>query len=340
MRQFATLDSAERATFINEAAARLGVVPTLIEKDFWVCWMLGRIFETEAVGSDVVFKGGTSLSKVFKAIKRFSEDIDLSVSPERLGFDVSGIEDATSSQRKKRFKELQDACGSVVQQDFQMTLESVVRAVLGAPPGDSWLSYEYDDGTESHNLLFAYPSNSPGGRSYIRQTVKLEFGSLTDQQPTGAHTIEPLVNVLGSDLEFDDLHVNVVALDLERTFWEKATILHAEYHRPADAPFKDRLARHYSDFAALWHHERRHEAVADTALLESVVRHKRMFFSSGYANYQNAKPGSLRLVPPDARVGELGSDYTKMGEMFMESPPSFAEVLGVIREAEREINRA
>ena len=88
MSTFAQLSVGERAAFVREAAARLDVLPEIVEKDFWVCWMLQRIFRSSPAGEHLVFKGGTSLSKVFGAIKRFSEDIDLSIAPALLGRDV------------------------------------------------------------------------------------------------------------------------------------------------------------------------------------------------------------------------------------------------------------
>jgi len=83
MASFATLPPAERALIVNQVAGRLGVGPVIVEKDFWVCWALGRLFAAPEVAPHVVFKGGTSLSKVHAAIQRFSEDIDLAVSPRR-----------------------------------------------------------------------------------------------------------------------------------------------------------------------------------------------------------------------------------------------------------------
>ena len=103
MTPFSNLPRAERALVINEAAGRLGLVPLIVEKDFWVCWTLARIFEVEAMAPHVVFKGGTSLSKVFGAIQRFSEDIDLAVSPQALGFTAAELDEAPSaSQRRKQ----------------------------------------------------------------------------------------------------------------------------------------------------------------------------------------------------------------------------------------------
>lgn len=117
-------------------------------------------------------------------------------------------------------------------------------------------------------LSFEYPSTIPAGSGYIEQRIKLEMGSLTDQKPTGGHSIIPMISEALSSLEPES--TTVVALEVERTFWEKATILHAEYHRPAARPVPDRFARHYSDLAALWNHPSRDAALSRIDLLERV----------------------------------------------------------------------
>jgi hypothetical protein len=131
----------------------------------------------------------------------------------------------------------------------------------------------------------------------------------------------------------------VVALEVERTFWEKATILHAEYHRSATQLIPDRFARHYSDFASLWNHSSRDAALSRIDLLERVALFKSSFFGSSWSNYDSARPGSLRLSPSENRVRELERDYEDMKPMFLEEPPSFAEVLQILRVAEETINR-
>ena len=187
MRQFANLAPVERALVINEVAARLGLAPVIVEKDFWVCWTLARIFEVEALAPHVVFKGGTSLSKVFGAIERFSEDIDLAVSPRVLGFTPEELDDAPSpNQRRKRMRALAASCERCVAERFQPALDATFVSKLGAPAKSAaWLRYELDAIAGTPNLLFAYPSALPQAGGYIARHVKLEFGALTDQQPTG-----------------------------------------------------------------------------------------------------------------------------------------------------------
>lgn len=340
MNRFSILPPKERAIYINELAARRGISTVIVEKDFWVVWTLAHLFSLPLLQNRLVFKGGTSLSKVFAAIDRFSEDIDLSLSPAMLDFEESTLDDATSiSKRQKHMKKLEERSIEVVRDQITPLLESRFQAELGKPTtGETWLVFQVDGTSHSPAVLFQYPQSISEALYYIPKLVKIEFGSLTDQRPTGAHRITPLVAELEAS-SFDDFSATVVALEMERTFWEKATILHAEYHRPQDKPLRDRFSRHYSDFAALWRHPGRQRAQSDLDLLARVVLHKSRFFASSWAKYDLAKPGSLRLSPPEARKAELRMDYEKMAAMFLSSPPSFESILNTVREAEEEINR-
>jgi hypothetical protein len=343
MQLFAILPPAERALVINEAAGRLGLAPLIVEKDFWVCWTLGRIFEVEAVAPHVVFKGGTSLSKVFGAIQRFSEDIDLAVSPQALGFAAEELDEAPStSQRRRRVRALEAECERCVSERFRPALEAAIAGRLGVSQlAESWLRYEIDALAGTPNLLFTYPSVLAQAGGYIAKQVKLEFGALTDQQPTGLHGIAALLaQTPGVALAsaYDDLRAAVMVLAITRTFWEKATILHAEHHRPPELSVRDRFARHYADFEALWRHPSRGQALARLDLLESVVRHKSRFFASSWTHYETARLGTFKLVPPAVRHAALARDYASMAPMFVATPPEFDVMMQRLQAAEQQLN--
>ncbi len=339
MTTFALLSKKERAQILEEAALRLHTVPVILEKDFWVCWLLDRIFSARHFGPEVVFKGGTSLSKVFGVIDRFSEDIDLCLPPSLLGAEERDLDEAPNpTQRAKRMRRLQEACARSVEGEFRAALEASVRGRLDDPAGRaSWLDYRFDAATGSPLILFDYPAAVAGSGGYIAQQVKIEVGSLTDQRPIGKHSVEALI-ARAAPGAFDDLRAEVVALEIERTFWEKATILHAEYHRPAEKPMRDGFARHYADFAAMWLHPAGKRAADRLDLLERVRQHKQRFFASAWASYETAARGSLRLAPPEPRVDELRRDYRAMEPMFLTNPVRFDDLLATLREAEDELN--
>jgi hypothetical protein len=191
--------------------------------------------------------------------------------------------------------------------------------------------------THSPVLIFRYPTIEPERPGYVHPQVRLELGSLTDQRPVGDHTITPWVAEDFPAL-FTSPSCSVVALEVERTFWEKATILHTEYYRPVGNPMRSRLSRDYYDLCQMAAHPDGQRAMKDLNLLERVVRHKRIYFKSAWAHYEAAKPGSLRLVPPEDRLAELRTDYQQMQEMFTESPPPFANILRQLRRIEDAIN--
>jgi hypothetical protein len=337
MTTFAERPSAERELFIEEAAARLNIAPDIVEKDYWVCWALDRIFSMPEHSDGLVFKGGTSLSKVFGVIRRFSEDVDLSVSPERLGFKTADIESiAGRTKRDKKFDEVQKACALYATVDFRLDLEQKIETVLGRPSKGKWVESSTGLKGNAPELIFSYPTVVKREAGYIRRSIKLELGSLTDQKPRGSHVVTPLLSEALPNVGTET--VRVVALEVERTFWEKATILHAEYHRPADKATPPRYARHYSDMASLWNHASRRTSLEQSDLLERVAVFKERYFHNPWAQYETARLGTLRLCPPESRLADLRRDYRAMEPMFLDKPPEFEQVLGTLKDAERELN--
>ena len=337
---FALQSVQERRVVIDEAAARLRVAGLIVEKDFWVGWLLGRLFAMPALVGPLQFKGGTSLSMVFGVVQRFSEDIDLAILPAALGFEEGYFNDAPSaSQRRKRMDALAQASEAYVQR-LKPVLEAEITSVLGTRAGGaSWLAYEIGSNAGTPNLWFTYPSVTPQTSAYIAKRVKLEFGSLTNQQPSAQATARSLLAGVLPEGAFSDLTALVVALDVARTFWEKATILHAEHHRPEHLPVRDRFARHYSDFGALWQQDNARTAgLARLDLLADVALHKSRYFASGWAHYDTAKPGTLKLLPPAYRWAAIGDDYATMRPMFLTEPPPFADLMQQLADAEQAIN--
>lgn len=333
---FLELPLEERRLYIEQGAARRNMSPVMIEKDFWVCWLLGVLFESR-FGGALVFKGGTSLSKVFGVIERFSEDIDLSLAPEFLNLPNAELsQNLSRNQAGKWMAKAEAACASAVHAEVQPELESVLKATLGERE-DPWLEFMTDPTTRSPVLLFHYPTTQPAGFAYLRRSVKLEFGSLTDQRPVGRRPVRPWLAEAIVEA-FNDWQCDIVALELERSFWEKATILHAEHHRPVDKPLPDRFSRHYADTAALAGHPLAIQSVEQNELRDRVVQWKSQFFGSGWARYDLAKPGSFRLLPAAARVGDLRRDYVAMRDMYLTEPPDFEEVLATLADLEQRIN--
>jgi Nucleotidyl transferase AbiEii toxin, Type IV TA system len=334
--KFLELPADERRLYFEQAALRRGLSPVILEKDFWVSWMLAVLFSSK-FADVLVFKGGTSLSKVFGVIQRFSEDIDLSVAPEFLGMpDSKGGPSLSRNQAGKWMKKAEAACAHAVQEQLHPELERTIVGCLEERTGP-WLQFDIDPNTNSPVLLFHYPTTQPDGFDYFKRAVKLEFGSLTDQKPVGHHSVRPwLADTFPS--EFGDWNCDVIALELERTFWEKATILHSEHHRPADKPTPDRFSRHYADTAALALHPIAAKAIEADDLLDRVVAWKNQFFASSWARYDLAQPGTFKLVPPADRIPGLRRDYLTMRDMYLAEPMNFERIMGTLGELEGRIN--
>ena len=337
--QFFSLPLPEQRLFIKEAAARRGVSAVMMEKDFWVSWTLALLFSHPEFGKNLVFKGGTSLSKVFGVIQRFSEDIDLSIDPSFVGISEGWLgEPETRRQIEGRLKALESKCVDQVRDRFLPELDRLAQSALGtARGGRNWMEFFVDPQTHSPVILFHYPCLESEGLEYLRRNVKMEFGSLTDQRPVGKQRILPWMGEEFKE-QFADFHCELTVLELERTFWEKATILHSEHHRKPEQAIRDRFSRHYSDMAALARHPVSKSALAQSELRKRVVDWKSRFFASTWSRYDLAVPGTFRLAPPDFRIKELEEDYSAMKQMFLSDAPSFVDIVNTLRDLENQIN--
>lgn len=344
MDNLARLPATDRAALFGETGADRGVANTIIEKDFWVCWTLKRLFGMQGSSTAaLVFKGGTSLSKAFGAIRRFSEDIDLSFDRSDLGYSGSGDPTRDGISRKKAdqlIEELMDEVEEYIAKKLLPALRSAIAEQLGEPADGSW-SLEIDD-ADPHSVNFHYPTVLPDteyvGMAYITPRVRLEFGARGDVWPAEMRVIRAYAAEDYPDF-FEDSDVAVTVLAMQRTFWEKATALHAEAHRPAGSATPPNFSRHYYDLAMLLETAEGQAASSDFDLLATMSKHKATFFRSGWANYDTARPGTLRLVPSDARIEEVRADYrAMMPMMFDDRPPAFKDILEKIEQLQDAIN--
>lgn len=290
----------------------------------------------------MLFKGGTSLSKAYGLIDRFSEDIDLSLDRASLyGGDLADPEKATSKKKAQRLiDDLTAAAGTYVSTRLLPELADDFATVLGVV-GALWELEVVLDAAGAPTLNFRYPAGLDAARyaefTYLHPVVKIEMGIRSDHWPAGAISVRPYAAEHFPDAFLHPAH-EVRVLAAERTFWEKVTLLHAEYHRPADSPPKENLSRHYYDVVRLAQSYVKDKALGRLDLLERVAAHKSLFFRSAWAHYDTATPGSLRLVPHEAWVDQLRRDYVGMREMIFVDPPSFDELMVVPKQLETGIN--
>jgi len=328
LNSIARMPANTRAELFAETADRKVLPEAIIEKDFWVCWVLKQLFSIEALSGRLLFKGGTSLSKIFHAINRFSEDIDLAVDYAALGF--TGERDPrqeriSKTRRAGILAEMMVECQRYIGGEFLDALKTRCREILRTSEG-----WSLDVSEQDPNVVrFRYPAASAKGLTYVVPQVVLELGTHAEFVPHDRFTIRSFAREEFPQVVADG-DVAVVALLAKRTFWEKATILHAEYHRPAEKPLPDRYSRHYYDVAMMAQGPIRTEALSDLTLLAQVVRHKETFYPSGWAHYELARPGSLRLVPTEQRLAALERDYRNMGVMIFGEPPAFDSIIGTL----------
>ena len=334
MNGIARLPVADREILFAAAAERRGIAPVIIEKDFWVCWMLKQLFSIPSFQKHLVFKGGTTLSKVFGVIERFSEDIDLIVDWEMLGFmDARSPHNPALSITKRNalLAEMLEECKRYIAGEFMTTLRKHIEEVIGGSRG--WeLAVEAADG---HVVNFKYPAAF--GSGYLRPEIRLEMGTHGEFIPRAEYAIRPYAaNEFPKN--FTEPDCTVTAITAERTFWEKVTILHREAFRAAGNPFPERMSRHYYDTAMLARSAHKARALADLELLTRVVEHKKRFYPQAWARYDLAKPGTMRLVPVEPYQPKLEADYRAMREMIFGEYPSFAEIVEILAQLEVEIN--
>lgn len=345
MDKVAILSAADRAALFNETGAARGLANAIVEKDFWVCWTLKRLFGIQGDNSPgLVFKGGTSLSKAYGAIRRFSEDIDLSFDRTDLGYDGDRDPEAASS-RKKADKLIGDLVADVEKHIATVVLPRLTTAIareLGAAGEAAW-TLTIESGN-AQNLMFEYPRSLSDqdytGFAYMSRRVKLEFGARGDPWPIEKREIMSYASEEFPDF-FEAASCSVDVLSLRRTFWEKATALHAEHHRDLESPTPQYFSRHYYDLAMLADTDEGKKAMKDADLLKQVANHKSVFFRSAWASYETARAGTLRLSPHPDRISDLRADYRKMAPMmFDDPPPTFDDVLKRISVLEKTINGA
>jgi Nucleotidyl transferase AbiEii toxin, Type IV TA system len=334
MDDFAKGKAAERQPYFEETAARRNSTATAVEKDFWICWTLRHLFLLEAI-PELRFKGGTSLSKVFGLIDRFSEDIDISINRAELGF--SGEKDLANPQlsatkRKALGDELGVAIAAEVHTKILPKLHERFQRILGK---QGWELAPSRDENEEMTLLFHYPNAFEYTR-YLRPQIKIEFGR-GDQQPSEKASVTPFVAAAFPE-NFREKAAALVVLDCERTFWEKITLLHAENYRPNPANLKPRMARHWSDVAVMSTAERFQDAHLSLDLLDRVIHFKNVYFPANWAHYDTALPPTLRIVPNADLEAILRKDYQEMQEMFPGTALPFAEILARIEALERRVN--
>lgn len=330
-----SLTAAERAELLDTASFRSGRPAHLLEKDVWVVWALSCLFSSP-LADRLTFKGGTSLSKAYNIIDRFSEDIDLTCDIRRLLPDMATEPEGippTSSQAAKWTK--------AVRSRLPQWIEGSIVPILQSALADDGMEAILDiTGKESDTILVKYPPIRQG-TGYVAPHIRLEFGARSTGEPFEVLPVVCDLAPLIPEISFP--HAQPRVMKMERTFWEKATAIHV-FCRQAKKR-GNRFSRHWHDLLRLAAAERIQNSLTDKSWLEQVVRHKAMFFqdkdqAGELINYQECLNGQLSLVPYGAAREILREDYNNMVQdgILLAQAPGFDVVLEQCSRIEAEIN--
>jgi hypothetical protein len=325
MNDIAKLSSQSRQELFLETAKMMNTTSAIIEKDFWVVWILDKIFSDKKLNKILMFKGGTSLSKVFNLIGRFSEDIDLILDWNLVTSD---------NPNEKRSKTKQDKYNKKINENAKAYIKDELLPFISklVAPFCRCAIDEYDP----FNINVSYPITFDD--KYLRPEILLEIGPLASWLPYNTFEIISYTAKYFPK-HFKKLKTNVNAIVASRTFWEKATILHQEANRSAEKPLPTRYSRHYYDLAIMAKSKVKNEALEDIELLDKVIDFKNKFYPASWAKFDEARPKTLKLVPPEYRLKALEKDYKSMEHMIFDKKLTFEEIITILQELEDEVNK-
>ncbi len=338
---FLVLPDQDRRDVFEAVASRLDTLPGYVEKDFWVCLVLEVLYNwLPDEHPRLLFKGGTSLSKAFRLIKRFSEDIDIVVFRDDLGFegerDPTIATNLSNTKRKALFEELRKACSSYIRGELKTAVKRRIDEIV-----EGCQVRPDEDDVNGQTLLVEYPALFPSGdAAYVASRVKIEAGAKSLLDPSLDRTVTPYIAEELFDWPFDVGDIRVIAP--ECTYWEKVLILHGahcryrdEQHLPAD---KGRISRHYYDVAMITATKLGRSALSNVDLLDSVRNHNLIAFRQAWKRLEEAVPGSMRLVPRGELHTVVERDYKAMQGMILGDGPDFGWVMEQLHFAEATIN--
>ncbi|MFA6037494.1 MAG: nucleotidyl transferase AbiEii/AbiGii toxin family protein [Legionellales bacterium] len=325
------LNKQDQKAILKSASMQLNKTEHVLEKDIWVCWALEKLFSMPEA-HPMAFKGGTSLSKVYNIINRFSEDIDITLDYRHFDktFDPFGKNVSNNQMRK-----FSDLLKSHVKEYCYNTIVPYFKNELKSLPNSHQYEVKVDDTGEQ--VWISYQSVTAQENKYLKPEILIEFGGRNVIDPNEKHYIEPDVAAITQGVIYPK--TEAIILSPARTFWEKATLIHVECNRNTFKQNSERLSRHWYDLAKLAAHAWGQSAINNRVLLADVIQHKKAFFNTSYANYDACLIGKFQLIPDEQSLYELYKDYQQMvvaGMIYEEI--DFGEIFDSIFEIEKLIN--
>lgn len=340
-RQVIAASARDRLDLFLTTANRLGAPIGNVEKDFWVCWTLDALYHRlPENGPRLLFKGGTSLSKGYGLIQRFSEDIDITVFREDLdqAATIEDLQALSKKQRQRRLDAIRDACRAYIVGPLK---EELSAALAEDTSGLGRVDVDADD-PDGQTLLVWYPEVEPRDGAYVRPAVRIESGGKSALDPHQRLVIRPYV---ADDAPSLDLVVpDVTTIDPNRTFWDKVVIVHGLrrwYERRGVLRQEgQRVSRHYYDLHCLMVSDVGRAALANPELAADCVLHARMFFDRPDYDLTSATPGSFAIAPMAGMIEALRRDYSNTVAMIFGTAPTFDQILASVTALDAAANRA
>jgi predicted nucleotidyltransferase component of viral defense system len=301
MNDWFSLTEQEQFEIINETSAQLGFSDVVIEKDWWVCMVLRAVFQSK-FDKHIVFKGGTSLSKAYAVIERFSEDVDLIIDYHFLGF--------VDLKSKSQIKKLRKDSGNFVIGDFRVELIEQLK-ILGIP--EEMFSIEFDskiDDTSDPNTLELYYKSE----THIQKKVIIEMGARALSEPSEKREISSYIDQNFKDNAFVFPEFEVEVTIPTKTFLEKVFLLHEEFSKPIEKIRHLKLSRHLYDLDRLMNSEYGEKAIADKDLFKNIAEFRALMNNVGGISFENHKRDQLSIIPPDEVIDLWEMDYKLMQE--------------------------
>ena len=327
--RFYSLDKAEKEALFYAISNITRMPAFAVEKDWWVVQTLAIIFEME-IGSHLVFKGGTSLSKAWGLIERFSEDIDLAIDRKFLGFEGNLSKNQRTALRKSAYTYISTKFIVDLKQKFTEKGFSDVTFNL----------IETSDSDQDPSIIEIYYPNIIQSLGYIQPRVQLEIGCRSLREPFSFQSFTSVIDKHYPDLNFAQLPIVVPTVNPERTFLEKIFLLHEEFQKPIDKVRINRLSRHLYD---VFHLSKTHyatNALTDKALYETIVIHRYNYTRIGGVDYNLHQPQSINPIPIPEILEAWNVDYNTMVEqmIYEQNPPKFNELISNLTNLKNKIN--
>lgn len=326
---FLKLNPEDRQEIFNAVFQQMNISPIAIEKDWWVVLTLRLIFEMDRT-SALIFKGGTSLSKGWGIIERFSEDIDLALDRKFLGF--------TGEMSKNQVDKLRRVSHQYIREQFFPALKAKFEEA-----GLENVSLHLPDSTSSdkdpQTIEISYPSLLPQASDYIWPRVLIEIGSRSLHEP---FSHRPIRSIVGDNFEgqaFADNATSIPCANVERTFLEKLFLLHEEFQKPHISIRTHRLSRHLYDIEKIMGSAYSEKALKSPDLYQEIVRHRSKLTRINWLDYSLHAPKHLRILPPSPILKAWGEDYKIMQEqMIYGKSLSFQDLIEQLTQLQSRIN--